>query len=141
MTYQPVLTALEVTQFVREVFSEADTYGWTIESVADGAIQVSMQASENTVRPGGTVSGPTLFALADLTAYMLVLAHLGKVALAVTTNVSINFLNKPQPGKLIAKGELLKLGKRLVICDIRIMAGAADVVVAHATVTYSVPPK
>lgn len=141
MTYQPVLTALEVTQFVREVFSEADTYGWTIESVADGAIQVSMQASENTVRPGGTVSGPTLFALADLTAYMLVLAHLGKVALAVTTNVSINFLNKPQPGKLIAKGELLKLGKRLVICDIRITPETADDVVAQATVTYSVPPK
>jgi uncharacterized protein (TIGR00369 family) len=141
MDYQPVLSASEITQYVREVFPEADAYGWSIDNVANGSVVVTMQAGEQHTRPGGTVSGPTLFALADITAYMLVLAHVGKVALAVTTNLNINFLNKPQPGRLHAHGSLLKLGKRLAVCDVRIISSNGVGLVAHATATYSIPPR
>ena len=80
--------------------------------------------SERHLRPGGTVSGPTMFALADVTAYCAVLAHIGPVALAVTTNLNINFLRKPEPGPLSCTCRLLKLGKRLAVIEASISAGA-----------------
>ena len=90
------------------------------------------------MRPGGTVSGPAMFALADCAAYFITLAHVGKVALAVTTNLNINFLNKPV-GNLVAEASLLKLGKRLAISEVSIFTHKEGTLVAHATATYSIP--
>ncbi|MFZ1815336.1 MAG: PaaI family thioesterase [Rhizobiaceae bacterium] len=140
MQYKPVMNAEEVTRYVRKVFPQADSYGWRAREVEPGAITVDMKVSGSDLRPGGTVSGPTMFALADVTAYLLVLAHIGEVALAVTTSLNINFLNKPDPGDLVATGRFLKLGKRLAICDIHIESTVTGTLVAQATATYSIPP-
>ncbi len=141
MSYTPVLTAQEVEEYVHAVFSESDMYNWTVEEVTGGGIQVSMKTGNRDIRPGGTISGPTMFALADIAAYLLILAHIGKVALAVTTSLNINFLSKPEPGNLKAEGRLIKLGKRLAVCEIRITSGAGENLVAQATATYSIPPR
>ena len=142
MTHQPVMTAQEVSDYVLEIFNESSIYNWTVEAVTPGAVALSMLADERSIRPGGTVSGPTLFAFADVAAYILILAHIGKVALAVTTNLAINFLNKPLPGRLTATGRLIKLGKRLAVCEIHIHSAAdSDTLVAQATATYSIPPR
>ncbi len=98
------------------------------------------------LRPGGTVSGPTLFALADLTMWLLVATTRGAAAsaLAVTTGTSIDFLRRPAPGKaLVARGEVLKNGKRLVVGRVQVFSEGeeADGAVAHATLTYSTPPQ
>ena len=118
MNYSPVLSVQEVTQYVKSVFSEADVYNWTLEEVGQGTVTLTMQTGKRDIRPGGTVSGPTMFALADIAAYILVLSHVGKQALAVTTNLNINFVNKPLPGTLRAEARFLKLGRRLAVCDI-----------------------
>ena len=137
---QLVMTAPELSKYVQSVFPQAQSYGWTVEDLQPSAITVGMLATGDNLRPGGTVSGPTMFALADITAYLLVLAHIDEVALAVTTNLSINFLSKPLPGALIGHGRLLKLGKRLAVCEIHIHSTGNETVIAQATATYSIPP-
>lgn len=135
------MNADEVTGYMSEVFPQSDQYGFNILALEAGSITVEMAVGDQHLRPGGTVSGPSMFALADCAAYLLVLSHAGKVALAVTTNLNINFLSKPQPGKLIADGKILKLGKRLAICEISIHSPNTSQLVAHATATYSIPPR
>ena len=93
------------------------------------------------LRPGGTISGPTIFALADVALYVAILAQIGEVELAVTTNLAINFLRKAGPGDLIGEARLLKLGKRLAVGEIAIFSSSAAEMVAHATGTYSIPPR
>ena len=137
----PVLNEEEVTAFVAEVFPQADTYQWRVEKIASGFIRVGMKITEDHLRPGGTISGPTMFALADVAAYLVILAHIGKVALAVTTNLNINFLAKPPLGDLVAECHLIKLGKRLAVCEVHIKSATNGVLVAQATATYSIPPK
>lgn len=141
MSYTPVMNAEEVSRFVQEVFPEANSYGWRVLEVTPGRIRVAMMARDEHLRPGGTVSGPTMFALADVVAYLVTLAHVGPVALAVTTNVNINFLRKPAPGELRATGRLVKLGKRLAVSEVHIYAGDDDEMIAQATATYSIPPR
>lgn len=92
------------------------------------------------LRPGGTVSGPTLFSLADFAAYAVILGHIGPQALAVTTNLNINFLNKASPGTLLGHCRILKLGRRLVVTECDITADGSDDLIAHASATYSIPP-
>ena len=121
-------------------FPNRTNNGFSIEHLEPGKISVHMKVSEDHLRPGGTVSGPSMFALADCAAYLMVLSHVGKVALAVTTNLNINFLSKPE-GDLIADAVLLKLGKRLAVCEVGIRSASGDTLVAHATATYSIPPK
>lgn len=140
MEYQPKMTASEVNEFVMGVFPQSRQYRWQAEDIQPGFIRVGMKISDGDLRPGGTISGPTMFTLADVSAYLLILSHIGKVALAVTTNLNINFLNKPAAGDLVAEAQLLKLGKRLAVCDIRIMSKVDQTLVAHATATYSIPP-
>ncbi len=92
------------------------------------------------LRPGGTISGPAMMALADLTMYATLLSAIGTVKLAVTTSFNINFLRRPFPGALVADGKVIKLGKRLAVMEVTIHSeGHADPV-AHATGTYSIPP-
>jgi uncharacterized protein (TIGR00369 family) len=94
------------------------------------------------LRPGGTVSGPSMFALADVSAYVATMAPLGREALAVTTSCSVDFMRKPVSGvDLISTATLLKLGKTLAVVDILIRSEGQENPVARATMTYSIPPK
>ena len=136
---QLMMTADEIEAYIDEVFPQVDGYGFKIEHLELGKIDVSMKIEDVHLRPGGTVSGPTMFTLADCASYLIILAHIGKVALAVTTNLNINFISKPE-GDLVASAQLLKLGKRLAVCEISIRTKSDENLVAHATATYSIPP-
>jgi uncharacterized protein (TIGR00369 family) len=143
MPLEPILTVDDLNRFLETDFSEVHTDGKIFEVMATGPGFATMRLDpkEKHLRPGGTVSGPTLFALADVTAYITLLAHIGPVALAVTTNLNINFLRKPEPGPLSCTCRLLKLGKRLAVIDASIFDEDGDNLVAHATATYSIPPR
>jgi uncharacterized protein (TIGR00369 family) len=135
------MTADELNVFFTEAFAEYDSNARPVE-FADGERAVVRQRyAASQLRPGGTVSGPTMMGLADMAMYALVLSAIGKVPLAVTTNLSINFLRKPGPGDLIAEARMLKLGSALAVGDVTIRSEGADHVVAHAVVTYSIPPR
>jgi uncharacterized protein (TIGR00369 family) len=137
------MNAEEVAEFLAKEFPQ----GWgprsptRIEAVGAGSARVRLTAGERHLRPGGTVSGPAMMTLCDATMYVAILATLGPVALAVTTNLSINFLRKPEPGDLIADCKLLKIGKRLAVGEVSVYAAASEDLVAHCVATYSIPPR
>ncbi|TYC65983.1 PaaI family thioesterase [Stappia sp. BW2] len=139
----PVMTGTEIMEMLDREFPQIHAGGrvYAIDSVSPGEAVVRLSANELHLRPGGTVSGPSMMALADLAAYVVILAHIGPVALAVTTNLNINFLRKPDAGDLLATCRLLKLGKRLAVVDCSIAGEGQEELVAHATATYSVPPR
>ncbi len=143
MPLEPILTVADLNRFLETDFSEVHTDGKIFEVIATGPGFATMRLDpqQKHLRPGGTVSGPTLFALADVTAYIALLAHIGPVALAVTTNLNINFLRKPHLGPLQCTCRILKLGKRLAVLDAVISELGGDELVAHATATYSIPPR
>jgi uncharacterized protein (TIGR00369 family) len=134
------MTVAEIETFLAEHFPRIDQMRLQIESLAPRALRLRMGYHEGQLRPGGTVSGPVQMTLADVGVYILLLAHIGPVALAVTTNLNINFLRKPAPADLIADIKLLKLGQRLAIGEVTMYSDGEDEPVAHATVTYSIPP-
>ncbi|WP_067335343.1 PaaI family thioesterase [Stappia indica] len=137
------MTVAELNAFLDREFPQIHVDGriYEIEAVAPGEAVLSVKASEKHLRPGGTISGPTMMALADLAAYAVILAHIGPVALAVTTNLNMNFLRKPEPGDLVGTCRLLKLGKRLAVTECAITGRGGGDIVAHATATYSIPPR
>ncbi len=135
----PVMTAEMLEAFNREHFPQIDHMNMKVEHVDDRSITIRMTAQDQHLRPGGTVSGPTMMALADAAMYLLLLAQIGPVALAVTTNLNINFLRKPNPGDIFAKGSLLKLGKTLATGEFSIFSDGLDDPVAHVTTTYAIP--
>ena len=134
------ITREHLEQLTREQLPFAKSYQFAIEKLADHEAWVRLPANGEFLRPGGTISGPAMMALADYTVYAAVLATIGPVELAVTTSLNINFLHKPEPGDLIAKARLIKLGKRLAVGDVPIYTLDGKVMVAHATATYSIPP-
>jgi uncharacterized protein (TIGR00369 family) len=113
--------------------------GLCIEHTEEGACRVRQAFRVDTLRPGGTISGVALMGLADVSMYIAVLASIGWVPLAVTTNLSINFLRKPAQRDLLAECRLLKLGKRLAVGEITIRSEGMNEPVAHAVSTYSIP--
>src|SRR5690242_20901814 len=135
------MDAAEITAFLREVFPQVFSGGdITIEEANGTTCLLRQRYSENMLRPGGTVSGPTLMALADFAMYVVVLSAIGPVALAVTTNLSINFLRRGAPGQdLRAAARLLKLGRRLAVGEVNLMSGTSPDPIAHVTSTYSIP--
>ncbi|WP_310619591.1 PaaI family thioesterase [Flexibacterium corallicola] len=137
------LGAQELTAFLDQVFPQMHSGGrvFFIEDVGPGEAKVRLEAGENELRPGGTVSGPSLMTLADFAAYTVILSNIGPQALAVTTNLNINFLRKAEKGAVFAAARILKLGKRLVVIDCEIWQGARENLVGHATATYSIPPQ
>lgn len=143
MNLTPIMDRDALNRFLETDFPQIHTDGKVFEvtEVGPGTVVMRLDPNERHLRPGGTVSGPTLFALADVAAYCVVLAHIGPVALAVTTSLNINFLRKPEPGPLSCTCRLLKLGKRLAVIDASIFGADADELVAHATATYSIPPR
>jgi uncharacterized protein (TIGR00369 family) len=132
----------ELGHFLATEFSQAfhPASGLSIEAVWHGG-RVRQAYQPQFVRPGGTISGPTMMALADVAMYVGVLASIGPVPLAVTTNLNINFLRRPEKRDLIAECRILKLGKRLAVGEVTIFSDGAPDPVAHATSTYSIPSK
>jgi uncharacterized protein (TIGR00369 family) len=137
-----VMTGAQVDELLRREFSQQfhSGSGTTIEDAWHGGCRVRRAFHEKSLRPGGTISGPTMMGLTDYAVYVAILASIGPVPLAVTTNLNINFLRKPTPRDLIAEARLIKLGKRLVVGEVEIYCDGEDEMVAHATATYSVPP-
>lgn len=137
-----VMSSAEIDALLKKEFPQSyfDGCGLLIEHVAYGSCRVRRKFSEHSVRPGGTISGPTMMGLADFALYVAVFSVAGPVPLAVTTNLSINFLRKPKPADLIAEGRLLKHGKRLAVGEVGIHSDGDEELVAHVTATYSIPP-
>ena len=138
-----VMTAEELTERLTAEFPEAfnTRSGLSIEEVWHGGCRVRQRLKQNALRPGGTISGPVMMTLVDVAMYVGILASIGWVPLAVTTQLNINFLRKPQPRDLIAECHLLKLGKRLAVGEVSIRSDGDEEVVAHATSTYSIPER
>ncbi len=135
------MTAAELGAFLRtELPLMFDYDDLTIEHADGRTCQVRQRFRENMLRPGGTVSGATLMALADCAMYVVLLSAIGPISLAVTTNLNINFLRKGAPGQdLVATAKLLKLGKRLAVGEVTLLPGASVDPIAHVTATYSIP--
>lgn len=113
-----------------------------LQEVTEDRLIMGLRVAERHLRPGGTVSGPSMFALADVAMYLTILSQLGPVALAVTTNCAIDFLRKPQAGcNLRAEARLLKLGRSLAVGDVLLYSEGLSAPVARAGLTYSIPPK
>jgi uncharacterized protein (TIGR00369 family) len=139
---EPKLSREELTRLLAAEFPEFlhPASGVTIEKVWYGGARVRQAFGPQMLRPGGTVSGPTMMALTDFTMYVAVLSAIGWKPLSVTTQLNINFLRKPRRAGLIAEGRLLKLGKQLVVGEVTILSEGNDKAVAHATATYAIPP-
>jgi uncharacterized protein (TIGR00369 family) len=132
----------ELRAYLVEIFPEVWKRGnLKIEDIAPMSATLRLVHHPRHLRPGGTISGPTMFGLCDVALYVAILGEVGRVEHAVTTNVSINFLRKPEPADLIGKAKLIKLGKRLAVGEVALYSeGQADMV-AHATGTYSIPAR
>lgn len=139
MSTRMTISALEA--YLDEVFPQLHHGGRTyfVEEVGPMMARMRCDHHEKHLRPGGTISGPTMMALADLALYAAILAQIGPVGLAVTTSLNFNFLRKPGPAALIGEARLLKLGKRLAVGEVTIRSQGEDAVVCHATGTYSIP--
>jgi uncharacterized protein (TIGR00369 family) len=140
---QPAMTAEAIEDLLRREFPQAffDGCGLSLERVHYGHVRVRRQYHEDHLRPGGTISGPTMMELADFAMYVAVFTAIGPQPLAVTTNLAINFLRKPAQADLLADAKLLKIGKRLVVGEVTIYSDGQEEPVAHVTSTYSVPDR
>src|SRR5438270_3317122 len=138
-----VLSAEAVAQLLEREFPQMyfAGSGTTIEAAWHGGCRVRRAFSEKSLRPGRTISGPTMMGLTDFSMYVAILASVGPVPLAVTTNLNINFLRKPAARDLIAEAKLIKLGKRLAVGEVSIRSEGEEDMVSHATATYSIPPR
>lgn len=137
------MSLAQVLDFLQREFPQIDHGGRTyhLEAVGPLSARMRMDAHERHLRPGGTVSGPAMMALADLVLYAAILANIGPVALAVTTNLSFNFLRMPGPTGLIGAARLFKLGRRLAVGEVQITGAGTGDLVCHATGTYAIPPR
>ena len=135
------MTVPELEEFLKREFPQAFGAGDIAIEHADGTTCLLRQTyGERMLRPGGTVSGPTLMALADFAMYVVLLSAIGPVGLAVTTSLNINFLRKGLPGQdVLAAAKLLKLGKRLAVGEVTLLSGTSADPIAHVTSTYSIP--
>jgi uncharacterized protein (TIGR00369 family) len=136
----PRLTAEEFEALATQGVPYVGQLRCRIERFEPGAVDVRLPYDEQLLRPGGTVCGPAMMGLADITLYGVVLSLIGRVELAVTTDLNIHFLAKPRPGDLIGHGRILRLGRVLAVGEVTIASAAGDEPVAHATGTYAIPP-
>jgi uncharacterized protein (TIGR00369 family) len=130
----------EFEQLAKDHVPFVGTLGVRVEHLEAGKATIRMPFREDFLRPGGTVSGPVQMALADLVMYAVVLSLIGRVELAVTTNLTCHFLRRPRPADLLGYGQILKLGKRLAVGEVILYSEGEPAPVAHVTCTYSIPP-
>jgi len=131
----------ELKHFLEVQFPQGAVYG-SLEALGDGWAEMSLAVEEHHLRPGGTVSGPAMMALADVTMYAALLSRIGLVPLAVTTNLNINFLRKPVAHAPIrARATLLKVGRTMGVGEVFVYSDGMEEPVAHSTMTYSIPPE
>jgi len=135
------ITPDEFRAIMRESLPIAAMMGAEIVTLEEGRAVVRVPYRADWLRPGGTISGPVLMALADLAMYAVVMSLLGRIEAAVTTNLNINFLRKPAPVPVIAEGRMLKLGKRLAVGEVELFSEGDPDMVAHVTATYSIPDR
>src|SRR3954471_8105412 len=135
------MSVAELEKFLHDEFPQAFRGGdISIESADGETCLLRQRYNDQMLRPGGTVSGPTLMALADCAMYVVLLSAIGPGGLAVTVNLSINFLRKGAPGQdVLAAARLLKLGKRLAVGEVSLLSGTLPDPIAHVTATYSIP--
>ncbi|MFI5012719.1 MAG: PaaI family thioesterase [Hyphomicrobiales bacterium] len=137
-----MMTLTEMRAFLDREFPQLQAEGrYIVEELRPRGARLRAAYHESQIRPGGTLSGPTMMTLADVSLYVAVLAAIGPVALAVTTNLNINFLRKPAPRDLVSESRLMKLGRRLAVGEVTIFSDGEDEPVAHVTGTYSIPPR
>ena len=140
----PVLTAEQINMFLEKEFPEIHSQGRVFEviNVAPGTATLRVTPiKEMHLRPGGTLNGPSMFALADVGAYITLLAHIGPVAGAVTSSMNINFLHRPDPVPLDGIGRILKIGKQLSVIEVSIERTDTRELIAFATATFSAPKR
>jgi uncharacterized protein (TIGR00369 family) len=135
------ITVAEFQAIIRESLPFAQSLAPEVLELSPSRVSLRMPYRDDFLRPGGTISGPMLMGLADLAMYAIVLAAIGRVELAVTTNLNINFLRKPPPADILAHARLLKLGKRLAVGEVELFSADDPEMVAHVTATYSIPPR
>ncbi len=135
------MDAAALTVFLRDQFSQvADQF--RIEEITEAGVTIRLIVKDSHLRPGGTVSGPAMFGLADVAVYLAILSRIGPVALAVTTSCSMDFMRKPAAGRdLLAEVRLLKLGRQLAVGDVLITSEGGEDPVARASFTYAIPPR
>jgi len=136
-----VMDVPAMNTFLAKVFPEV-AHQFRCEEVSEDRTVLRLIVDDSHLRPGGTVSGPSMFGLADVTAYLVTVARIGPRALAVTTNCSIDFMRKPAAGQdLLGHGRLLKLGKQLSVTDVLLFSEGMEAPVARASLTYAIPPR
>ena len=140
---EPAMNAEDVTALLARVYPQLNDghAAYRVIDVFAGGCVVRLDADRRHLRPGETVSGPALFTLADIGGYVCALTHAGPDALAVTTNLNINFMRKAGAGPVDGHCRILKLGRSLMVFEVDIRAGPDGKTVAHATGTYSIPPR
>lgn len=132
----------EMNRIMREEVPMAGNLGILFESIGDGQATARLPFREDFLRPGGTVTGPAMMAMADVVMFGAVLSRIGPVKLAVTTSLNANFLRRPRPGDLLADGRLIKCGRRLAYGEVTLVSTEIpDDPVCHVTCTYSIPPE
>ncbi|MBS0242114.1 MAG: PaaI family thioesterase [Proteobacteria bacterium] len=139
-TPEPLLTVEAVSRLIDETFPEIHSAGrrMVIESVGPSRAQVRLASDPRNLRPGGTISGPAMFTLADFAIYVALLATLGRPAIpAVTSNLNITFLVRPEPGDVVADVRLIRIGRRLAYAEVTLTSNGAGDPIAHATGTYA----
>ena len=133
-----LMSKLDIEKFLKKEFPQVSKK-IEIINLNPGSISVLMHINNEHLRPGGTVSGPTMFLLADVSFYLATLSLIGPKGLTVTTNCSINFLKKPTHANLISESRVLKIGKTLSVGDVLIYSEGVKEPVAHASLTYAIP--
>ncbi len=139
MSQAAAITVEDFVQIWREEQGIYDHMGLVTEEIGFGSARIRLPAKAQLLRPGGTISGPAQMALADCAAYAALLGAIGRVPLAVTTNLTMNFLRKPQQDDLICRCGLLKLGRRLAVAEASVFSEGQDEPASHVTVTYAIP--
>lgn len=133
------VTTEKFNAIIKVELPSAAEAGIYLRAIDEGTAELVLPYSEHSLRPGGTIAGPFMMMLADVCMFAVVLSLLGEIKLAVTTSLNINFLRKPSECDLIARGNIIKLGKRLAVVEVSIYSD--EDIVAHATGTYSLPPQ
>lgn len=137
------LSLAEIDGFLRQEFPQLFIQGeiFSVTEIGAGTCRMRMAYHESQLRPGGTISGPAMMQLADVSIWVALLGAIGAVPLAVTTNLSINFLRKPEPRALISTCRMMKIGKSLAVGEASLTSEGSEDVLAHAVATYAIPPQ